>query len=139
MKARRFILPQDRPIPGSSQEWLARAKGDLALASASLPEGGFYEDLCFHAQQAAEKAIKSIYLHHKWNFRYIHDLGELINELRDNGISVPPELEEAVILTNYAFETRYPGLGEPVTQDDCKQAVKLSERVVRWAETQMRE
>jgi hypothetical protein len=43
-----------------------RAKGDLALARAPLPEGGFYEDLCFHAQQAAEKALKSVYLHFAW-------------------------------------------------------------------------
>ena len=45
-----------RPInpPGSASDWLARAKGDLALAKVDLPQGGFYEDLCFHAQQAAE-------------------------------------------------------------------------------------
>lgn len=43
----------------SAHRWLARAKGDLALASAPLPPGAFYEDLCFHAQQAAEKAIKA--------------------------------------------------------------------------------
>jgi hypothetical protein len=37
-------VPQDRPIPGSPQEWLARAHDDLALARAPLPLGGFYED-----------------------------------------------------------------------------------------------
>ncbi len=104
-------MSQDRPIPGSSQEWLARAKGDLALASTSLPEGGFYEDLCFHAQQAAEKALKSIYLHHGWTFRYVHDLEELITGFRHYGMNIPSDIEEAVILINYAFEARYPGLG----------------------------
>jgi HEPN domain-containing protein len=63
-------VPEMRPVPGSPQEWIARAKGDLALAQAPLPEGGFYEDLCFHAQQAAEKALKSVYLHFAWDFRY---------------------------------------------------------------------
>jgi HEPN domain-containing protein len=66
-------VPQGRPIPGLPQEWLARAQGDLALARAPLPEGGFYEDLCFHAQQAAEKALKALYLSRDWAFRYIHD------------------------------------------------------------------
>jgi hypothetical protein len=42
-------MPQDRPLPGSAEDWLARAEGDLALARAPLPEGAFYEDLCFHA------------------------------------------------------------------------------------------
>jgi HEPN domain-containing protein len=46
---------QDERIPGSPAEWLARAQGDLALAGAPLPVGGFYEDLCFHGQQAAER------------------------------------------------------------------------------------
>jgi len=64
-------VPENRSAPGSPQEWLARAKGDLALASAPLPPGGFYEDLCFHAQQAAEKALKAIYQHHSWTFRYV--------------------------------------------------------------------
>ncbi len=40
-------MPQDRPVPGSAEDWLARAQGDLALARAPLPEGAFYEDLCF--------------------------------------------------------------------------------------------
>ena len=43
-------MPQDRPVPGSAEDWLARAKGNLAIARAPLPEGAFFEDLCFHAQ-----------------------------------------------------------------------------------------
>ena len=80
---------EDERVPGSPAEWLARAQGDLALASAPLPVGGFYEDLCFHAQQAAEKALKSVYLHYGWAFRYVHDLEELITGLRRNGLPIP--------------------------------------------------
>lgn len=29
-------MPQDRPLPGSAEDWLARAEGDLALAPGSL-------------------------------------------------------------------------------------------------------
>ena len=57
-------MPQDKHVPGSPEDWLARAIGDLALARVPLPEGGYYEDLCFHAQQAAEKAIKAVYKKH---------------------------------------------------------------------------
>ena len=31
-------------MPGSADDWLARAEGDLAIAKAELPEGAFYED-----------------------------------------------------------------------------------------------
>ena len=127
-------MPQDRPIPGSPQEWLARARGDLALACAHLPLGGFYEDLCFHAQQAAETALKAVYLHCGWTFRYVHDLAELITGLRRNGLRVPEAVEDAVVLTSNAFEARYPGLAEPVSEEEYQQAIELAQTVVPWPE-----
>lgn len=39
-----------------------RAKGHLALAKQPKPEGAFWEDQSFLAQQAAEKALKAVYL-----------------------------------------------------------------------------
>ena len=95
-------MPQDRPLPGSAADWLARAEGDLALARVPLPEGAFYEDLCFHAQQAAEKAIKAVYQHCNRRFRYTHDLDELITGLQNEDIAVPPEVVDAASLTSYA-------------------------------------
>jgi len=62
-------MPQDRTTPGSARDWLARAKSDLAIARSPLPDGAFLEDLCFHSQQAAEKALKAVYQHHQWVFR----------------------------------------------------------------------
>lgn len=58
----------------------------------------------------------------------------LITGLRQNGLAVPEDVEEAVILTSYAFEARYPGVGEPVAEEEYKQALGLAEKVVRWAE-----
>ena len=76
-------MPDNRVVPGSPEEWLARAKGDLALAEAPLPAGAFYEDLCFPAQQAAEKALKAIYVDRGWTFPYIHDLEKLLDGLQE--------------------------------------------------------
>ena len=126
-------MPDRRTPPGSPQEWLARANGDLALATAPLPPGGFYEDLFFHAQQAAEKALKAIYLDRGWTFRYIHDVEELLTGLRKNGLNPPETVGHAALLTGYAFEVRYPGLGEPVTEEDHKRALELANAVVCWA------
>lgn len=123
----------DRAGPGTPEEWLARANGDLALARAPLPEGGFYEDLCFHAQQAAEKALKAVYLARGWRFRYVHALEELITGLRSQGLEVPDEVANAVGLSDYAFETRYPGVAERVTEEECTRAAALAREVVVWA------
>ena len=67
-------MPQDKSIPGSPLDWLARAKGSLALAKQPKPEDAFWEDLCFQAQQAAEKAIKVVYQYKDLNFRFTHNL-----------------------------------------------------------------
>ena len=48
----------ERFPPDDPTEWLNRAKSNLAIARNRLPET-YLEDLCFEAQQAAEKAIKS--------------------------------------------------------------------------------
>ncbi len=45
-------MPPERQMPGSPDDWVRRARSDLALAKIPLPEGALYEDLCFHAQQA---------------------------------------------------------------------------------------
>jgi HEPN domain-containing protein len=126
-------MPQDRPLPGSADDWLARAEGDLAIARAPLPQGASYEDLCFHAQQAAEKSLKAVYQHFGKRFRYTHDLDELFTGLRNEGITVPIEVTDAAQLTSYAWEARYPGLGEPVTEEEFQEARRQAELVVRWA------
>ena len=127
-------MPPDKPIPGSAYDWLVRAKGSLALAKQPKPEGAFWEDQCFLAQQAAEKAIKAVYQHQGLLFRYTHDLEELGKGLEDHGVPIPPVVKEAVILTRYAFETRYPGLFEPVTAEEYQEAVRLATAVVAWAD-----
>ena len=53
--------PPERFPPDDPREWMNRARGNLARAKKREP--GFYlEDLCFDAQQAAEKAIKAMFV-----------------------------------------------------------------------------
>jgi HEPN domain-containing protein len=131
-------MPQDRFVPGSAEDWLSRARGDLAIAKAPLPEGAFFEDLCFHAQQAAEKALKAVYQQHGWGFRYTHDLEELIAGLKEKGLELPTDVVEADVLTGFAWESRYPGLGEPVSKGEYEEAVRQAETVVAWAEREIK-
>ena len=44
--------------------WLVRAESNLRLAKGGNVKGVVYEDLCFEAQQAAEKAIKALLIHY---------------------------------------------------------------------------
>ncbi|HUG92065.1 MAG TPA: HEPN domain-containing protein [Planctomycetaceae bacterium] len=109
--------------PGSARDWLDRARGKLAFAQVPLPPGGFLEDLCFFAQQAAELAIKAVYQHHGTVFRYTHDIELLLDELERQGITIPGPVRDADELTVYAAQARYPGLIGRVTNADWQQAL----------------
>jgi HEPN domain-containing protein len=57
--------------PDDPREWLSRARSNLARAKAEVP-GVYLEDLCFDAQQAAEKAIKAVLISQNKRFPHVH-------------------------------------------------------------------
>jgi HEPN domain-containing protein len=61
---------------GTPEEWLRRAKGNLALAKQRKPKEAYWEDLCFETQQAAEKAVKAVLMSSGIDFPKTHDIGE---------------------------------------------------------------
>ena len=117
--------------PDDPEEWMDHARSDLRLAENRLPEVRL-EHLCFHAQQAAEKAIKALMIRRGVDFPYVHDLRALLSLLADAGDEIPAAVELSGQLTPYAAATRYPGIAERVTEEDYVEAVRLAERVVRW-------
>lgn len=127
-------MPRKPVVPGSAEEWLARAKGNLANARQPKPPEAFWEDHCYLAQQATEKALKAVYQKQGLYFRFVHDLKELEKGLEKSGLKIPVEVREAIVLTKYAAETRYPGPFEPVTEEEFKKALIFAEAVVVWAE-----
>lgn len=122
-----------RPESGSPADWIRRAKGDLALARLPIAGDLVLEDLCFHAQQAAEKSIKAILTAKRIVFPKTHNLYALF-DLLPEGTQLPPENARVARLTNYAVATRYPAAEEPVTEEERREAVILAESVLRWAE-----
>lgn len=121
----------DRLDPQDPKEWLNRAQSNLMLAKAEIP-GVYLEDLCFDAQQAAEKALKALLIHLRLEFPYVHDLAELITLLERSGVAVPGEVREASRLTRFAVGLRYPGVAEPVTKEEYKEVVAIAEATVGW-------
>ena len=128
-------MPRARPTSSSALDWLERARGKLALARQPLPPDAFLEDLCFFAQQAAELAVKAVYVKQGEAFPFIHDLGRLLDGLEAQGIAVPPDAQSADQLTLYATQTRYPGAYAPVSQQEYRDAVTAAAAAVAWAES----
>jgi HEPN domain-containing protein len=119
--------------PDDPREWLRRARSNLALARARSADV-YLEDLCFEAQQAAEKAVKAVLIHRGVEVPRAHDLARLLSLAQEAGGDVPDEVREAAELTPYAVAGRYPGPLRPVTDEEYARALALAERVVRWVE-----
>lgn len=127
-----------RPPQESPQDWLARTQSSLEIAQYPYESATIFpEDLCFQAQQAAEKALKAIYVARGAKHRYTHRIGELLADLRDIGISVPEDLACAVDLTRYAVNERYPNIGEYVSRQELEAAIQAARIVVTWAGQQL--
>ena len=125
-------MARKRLPPHDPREWLNRARSNLIRAQHVRPDV-YLEDLCFDAQQAAEKAIKSVFIHRGQSFPYIHDLANLLKRLQKTGVKIPKYVRTAHDLTPFAVEPRYPGLAGPVTRREHRRLVRIADAIVRWA------
>ena len=71
--------PRETRDRGTPEEWIRRAKSNLAIARGPASDEIFWEDLCFETQQAAEKALKAVLISRNILFRFVHDLAELLH------------------------------------------------------------
>jgi HEPN domain-containing protein len=126
-------MPPDIPPPGSAADWLRHAYSDLALATLTPSPRILLEQLCFHAQQAAEKALKAILVAYAIPVPRTHNLRSLL-DLLPAELSVPAEVLEAAGLSDYAVASRDPGTSEAIEDDEYRDAISMAEAVVYWAE-----
>jgi HEPN domain-containing protein/predicted nucleotidyltransferase len=129
-------MARKRYPPTDPREWINRARNNLARAGQVAPDA-YLEDLCFDAKQAAEKAIKAVFIRRGLQFPYVHDLRQLLQLLNQGGSKVPKYVWRAGDLTRFAFEARYPGQFPPVTPRPYRRALRIAKDVVRWAERQI--
>ena len=127
-------MPPERMALDDPRAWLNRARSNVLRAKADIRLSDIYlEDLCFDAQQAAEKAIKAVLIHLAVRFPYVHDLTVLLTLVEQSSVVIPASVREAGRLTRFATVTRYPGLAEPITREEYEQAIVIAESVLQWA------
>ncbi len=115
---------------------LRLAKRDQAAMQALLGAPGVPVAVAFfHAQQAAEKALKAVMCLHALEYRRTHDLEALAGQLADAGCVPSVGEAELRLLSPYAVEYRYddesPELLTPA------QAVAIVAAVLAWAQSQI--
>lgn len=125
------------PLSPTPQDWIKRAKSNLAIARQPRTAEIYLEDLCFETQQAAEKALKAVMIAKGIKFRFVHDLAEHLTVMEQGGVMLPEEVKAAAILTDYSVAARYPGPYEPMTEEEFQNSLAIAEAVVAWAEKQI--
>jgi len=114
------------------QKWLKRAKSNLKIAKVPKDDDIVYEDLCFEAQQCAEKSLKALLIVHNEEITKTHSFGELIAKL-EKYMEVPKEIRQVGELSDYAVQTRYPGDYTEIREEEYTKAIELAERIYLWA------
>ncbi len=121
-----------------ARRWFQTAESDLKTARI-LHANQRYAHACFHAQQAGEKSLKSI-----WYLRsgdpWGHSVQKLIDDLKDFDIDLFKHLEDLLLvgskLDRFYIPTRYPSGLPDLTPDkayfeeDASAAIELSEQLV---------
>ena len=125
------------PEAGSPETWLRYAEADLEMTRIPLPPHGLYEQLCFHAQQAAEKSIKAVLIREGVPFPRAHSIERLV-DLLPPGIVRTADLVAAAQLSEYATTFRYPGEEEAVSEEEYHEALRIAESVFVWASARIR-
>ena len=122
-----------------ADRWRRQAANDLAFARVALRER-FYAQACFIAQQASEKAVKSIAYGSGERAVIGRSLVTLVSRYADRAPGLAALGELAGILDQYYVPTRYPnGLAggvpfEAFGESQASAAVDAAERFVRLAE-----
>jgi HEPN domain-containing protein len=118
-----------------AQRWLKAAREDLTYAHHAA-DSDFHAPACFHAQQAAEKAIKAV--HYRRGARAVigHNVRALIEALDPREPTLDGLLDAARELDIFYLPTRYPnGLdagtpGEAFAAPQSRRALELAEQIV---------
>ena len=124
------MKPPEEVARELAREWLVKADVDLSAARALLSTGGLYEVVAFHAQQAAEKALKAFLVWHQTEFPKTHDISRLITLSANADESLAASVAAAAELTPYGVEYRYPGEYPPVTSAAAAASLTTAESVV---------
>ena len=113
------------------RRWMALASGELAYAQKSLEFGEQFNDkVCFHCQQAAEKALKALLIALEVRPPKTHDIRALVSLVSKSIPETLDALSAVVDLTDYAVEIRYPDEWYVPDSKETRRAIELARTVI---------
>lgn len=119
-----------------TREWLGKAGEDLASAGVLIGSNRFAGAL-FFCQQTAEKSLKAFLTWHERAFRRTHDMEELGKDCQAVDGTLASLLEEADVLSDYAWKLRYPGAPYTPDRAEAEAMFELATRVFREVQSRL--
>jgi HEPN domain-containing protein len=112
-------------------DWIKKAEDDFQFAKINLEEEKeFFDQICFHFQQAAEKYLKAYIVAYDLSFRKIHELPSLLDICKTRDSSFQQLDQECKDLTEFYIEPRYPTLWEgKITKEMAWEALKKAKKL----------
>lgn len=122
--------------------WLALAQADLHIAALAIAQPGslpeVYGLVCFHGQQAAEKALKGLLSALGAPAPRTHDLMRLAEGLPSD-FNPPSEVLEALAaIADFGVGPRYPMPGRHTSRDQAAEALEAARQIVAWVVQSLR-
>ncbi len=116
-----------------AQRWIRYAREELALAKViAAATDSPYRLVCWHSQQAAEKALKAVLIVSGIGFPRTHNLVAL-RVLLPTAISEKMNISELAELTQWGMESRYPGDWDAPSANAAAAMIEAAESVVAVA------
>ena len=121
----------DPELLSETQAWFKKASHDIRMAELALKDQPVMTDqVVYHAQQSVEKVMKGFLTWHEQLFRKTHNLVELGEACARLQPDLEPLLRRAAVLSDYAWQYRYPGdLDEP-DAEEAEEALTLAKETV---------
>jgi HEPN domain-containing protein len=114
--------------------WLGYSLSDLRAAEKLQHDPDpFPRQVCFLAQQAAEKALKAVLVLLQNDFPFTHDLDRL-RDLLPDGWAVKSAYPDLAELTIWAVEARYPADLPEAAPVDAAKALQIARAVYHTIE-----
>lgn len=111
------------------EEWARYGDEDHQIVKIALKENGPPNQICFHAQQMAEKYLKGFLAFSNKRFEKKHQLDYLLNLCETIDPSFHELTENVKYLAEFYIETRYPGDCPEFFVEDAKEAAEAAQRI----------
>ena len=119
-----------------AETWLLHAERDLGFGRLGLEMGGFYAQVCFMAQQSAEKALKALLYLRGAHLVQESSISKLLPRAADVNPGLSRYQDMAFLLDKYYLISRYldaePGSTsyEAIDEAQAKEAIGQGENLI---------